>query len=116
MFNLFLKCTPQLSIKIKDACSITVYHYASFLVTSNTLSNLPCKNSIRRAPASSALTKSQTKAITCIPQYMQHSGEMNGVQKRTKVSFGRIMMQALELLLLAKKAGLGTKQVKISGL
>ena len=30
------------------------------------------------------------------------SGGRNGVQRRTKVSFGRIMMQALELLQLAK--------------
>jgi len=38
------------------------------------------------------------------------SGERNGEQKRTKVSFGRTMMQALELLQLAKSWRKGTSR------
>ena len=34
---------------------------------------------------------------------MRGSGEMNGEQRRTKVSFGSAMMQALEILYLAKR-------------
>jgi len=30
-------------------------------------------------------------------RYLRSSGERNGEQRRTKVSFGRTMMQALEL-------------------
>jgi len=35
--------------------------------------------------------------------HLRGSGERNGAQRKTKVSFGRTMMQALELLQLVKR-------------
>ena len=34
--------------------------------------------------------------------HLRGKGERNGIQRKTKVSFGRTMMQAMELLRLAK--------------
>ena len=50
------------------------------------------------------LPKSCTIAITCIATTNHHLTEVerNGVQRKTKVSFGRTIMQALELQWLAK--------------
>ena len=38
--------------------------------------------------------------------YAVRAGQRNGVQRRTRLSFGRTMMQALELLRLAKGVSL----------
>jgi len=40
------------------------------------------------------------------------SGERNGAQKKTKVSFGKTMMQTLELLQLAKRHVLQQSDIK----
>ena len=40
-------------------------------------------------------------------RHLHGSGEKNGEQWKTKVNFGRTMMQALELLQLAKRYVLG---------
>ena len=46
---------------------------------------------------------SRTEAITCTANHHLHgSGEKNGAQWRIKVSFGKTMMQALELRQLVK--------------
>jgi len=49
--------------------------------------------------------KSHTEAIKArtANHFLRGKGERNGVQRRIKVSFGRTMMQALELLQLAKR-------------
>ena len=67
------------------------------------------KNNVRNAPASSALTLvsylgHNTHAAN---HHLCSSGERNGAQSRTKVSFGRTMMQALELLQLEKDMSQG---------
>ena len=65
------------------------------------------KNDVRSAPASNAVPKFRTEAITCIPQIVTFKGtcrgERNGAQRRTKMSFGRTMMQALQQLQLVKR-------------
>jgi len=52
-----------------------------------------------------AVTKSSTKPRSgaTTNHHLRGSGERNGEQRRTKVSFGRTMMQALELQRLAKR-------------
>ena len=45
-------------------------------------------------------------------RYLRSSGERNGEQRRTKVSFGRTMMQALELQRLAKRHISGRSDVE----
>ena len=49
------------------------------------------------------LPKSRTKAITRVPQFATYVVREKGMQMRTKVSFGRTMMQTLELLRLVKR-------------
>ena len=44
--------------------------------------------------------------------HLHGKGERNGVQRITKVSFGRIMIQALEQLRLAKKHISGGSEVE----
>ena len=58
-------------------------------------------NNVRSASANSALTlvSHWSHNAHAANRYLHSSGESNGAQKRTKVSFGRIMMQALQLLL-----------------
>ena len=58
-----------------------------------------------RAPASSALTlvPHQSYNVHTANHHLCSSGKRNGEQRRTKVSFCRTMMQALELLRLVKK-------------
>ena len=52
--------------------------------------------------------------ITNFPanRHLRSSGERNGEQRRTKVSFGRTMIQALELQRLAKRHILGRSDVE----
>jgi len=73
--------------------------YYELLVTIQT------KNSARsHAPANTALTQilhwsHNARSVNC---HLCCRGERNGTQRRAKVSFGKIMMQALELLWLSK--------------
>ena len=62
-------------------------------------------NNLISAPASAALSEvSHQSHNTCTAnRHLRGSVERNGVQRRTKISFGRTMMQALELLHLVKR-------------
>ena len=62
------------------------------------------KNSIRNVPASAALTQvsHQSHNVRTVNCHLHSKEERNGAQRKTKVSFGRTMMQALELLRLMK--------------
>ena len=59
--------------------------------------------------AITAVTKSSMKPRSgaTTNRHLRGSGERNGEQRRTKVSFGRTMMRALELQRLAKRHILG---------
>ena len=67
------------------------------------------KNSIRRAPAGSALFKSCTEAIKRAPQnlYLSSSWERNEALRRTEVNFDGANVGAA---VVGEKAQLGTKQ------
>ena len=69
------------------------------------------KNSARKAYVSSALTKSCTLAITRILT----NADWKGTQRRTKVSFGRTMMQVLDVLWFAKSHILGQLDIAMNG-
>jgi len=73
------------------------------------------RNNVRSAPASSALTlvSHRSHNVRTTNRHPCSKGERNGVQRRTKVSFGRTMMRALELLWLAKKHIPGRTDVEI---
>jgi len=65
--------------------------------------SVQAKNNVRGAPVGSALTlvshrSHKARTINC--RHLHTKGER---QRRTKLSFGRAMMQALELLRLAKR-------------
>ena len=63
------------------------------------------KNNVKSAPASSWLTLVLRRShnVHTANHHLCSKGERNEVQMRTKLSFGRTMMWALELLRLAKK-------------
>jgi len=62
--------------------------------------------------AITAVTKSSTKRRATTNRHLHGSGERNGEQRRTKVSFGRTMIRALELQRLAKRHISGQSDVK----
>ena len=64
--------------------------------------------------AITAVTKSSMKPQSgaTANRHLRSSEERNGEQRRTKVSFGRTMMQALELLQLAKRHISGQSDVE----
>ena len=73
-----------------------------------TLSNSPSKI-VRNTPACIVLTQVlhliciiHTLEIVSANRHLHGHGERNGTQRRTKVSFGRTIMQALEQLRLVK--------------
>ena len=59
------------------------------------------------------LPKSRTETIARVPQIIIYAakGQRNVVQRKTLVSFGRTMMQGLELLQLAKRHVSGQSNV-----
>jgi len=63
------------------------------------------KNNVKNAPASTELTQVShfSHNASTANHHLSASGERNGAQKWTKVSFGRTMMQALALLQLVKR-------------
>jgi len=70
------------------------------------LGNIPSKNKVRSTPASSALAlvlhqSYNVRLENC--RLLHGSGERDGAQRRTKVSFRRIRMEALELLQLMNR-------------
>jgi len=76
-------------------CIITLCFTSSSL---NVWLIFQAKNNGRSAPACTALTE-----VSHWSHNARGKGERNGVQRRTKVSFGKTMMQTLELLRLAKR-------------
>ena len=73
--------------------------------SSNIWLTFQAKSNVRTAPACTALTyvSHQSHNMRTANCHLRSKGERNGVQRRTKVSFGRTIMQALELLQLAKR-------------
>ena len=65
------------------------------------------KNSMLNTSAITAVTKSSMKPRSgaTTNRHLRGSGERNGEQRRTKVTFGRAMMQALELLHISRDEG-----------
>ena len=63
------------------------------------------QNNTRSIPASSALTLVSHRSHNARTpnRHLHGSGENSGTQRRTKVTFGRTMMKALELLRLVKR-------------
>jgi len=78
--------------------------FVLLLVFQTCWATVQAKNTVRSTPASSALTLVSYRSHNAHTKncHLCDSGEGNGAQSRTKVSFGRTMMQALELLRLAK--------------
>ena len=103
---LISKCTPQLSIKKWVCLSIMLlYHYGWQLLWTHWVT-IRAKNSIKNAPASAALTQvshQSHNACTTNRCHLCSKEERNGAHKRTRVSFCRIIIQALELLWLVKR-------------
>ena len=87
-------------------------HFVLLQVHQTIWAKFQAKNNVRSASASTALAQVLYQShITCTVNHHQRgSGERNGAQTRTKVSFDKTMMQVLELLWLVKKAGLGMKR------
>jgi len=71
-------------------------------------------NNVRSAPASSVLTlvSDQSHDGHITNHHLCGKGERNGAKRRTKVSFSRTMMQALELLRLVKRHTSGRTNVE----
>ena len=95
-------------VKVKKRKS----NYALCSVLSNNL-----QNDLSKRIATSAITaetksymKSRSDATTS--RHLRDSGERNGEQKRTKESFGRTMIRALELQRLAKRHISGRNDAK----
>jgi len=69
--------------------------------------NLQCKqkDSVLNTSAIAAVIKSSMKPQSCATanRHLHGSEERNGEERKTKVSFGRTMMRALELQWLAKR-------------
>ena len=85
----------------KIACCITVFAKRKF--SPNILYILLTQNNMQFSNA---------REIRCIANcYLCGSGESNGERRRTKVSFGRTMMRALELLQLVKRHVSGQSNV-----
>jgi len=63
------------------------------------------KDSVLKTSAITAVTKSYMKPQSgaTANRHLRGSGERNGKQRRTKVSFGRTMIRALELQRLVKR-------------
>ena len=101
----FWSLRRALQLKLWVCHSMVVYYSALFPATSNTYGNIPSKNNIRSASASTTLTQvlHRSLIIHTANCHLRRSGERNGTQKRTKVSFCSTTMQALELLQLAKR-------------
>ena len=97
---MFVRHMPKISGCVTPSRCITTHH---FQLLRTFWATVHATNNIRSAPASSVLTQvshwsHNAYTANC---HLHGSGERNGEQRRTKVSFDRTMMQALELLRLA---------------
>ena len=72
------------------------------------------KNNLRSALANSSLTlvSHRSHNTRTANRHLRAKGERNGVQRRTNISFGRAMMQALEPLRLAERHILGQSNIE----
>jgi len=106
-------CAPVINRNSAQSGCINVLHFQLFWTLSVTFE---AKNSVRRAPASSALIQvSHWSCNAHTANYHLHgSRKRNGAQREGKVSLGRSMMQALELLRLVKSHVLGQCDLKIA--
>jgi len=82
-------------------CTITLRFTSS---SSNVWLPFLAKNNITSSPACTALTQVSHRShnVHTANHHLHGKREKSGIRRRTKVSFGRTMMQALELLRLAK--------------
>ena len=104
-------CTPVNNIKVGVAVALTLCFV--LLPGLQTFGYHSKQRIALQAPLLALrLPKSLTKAIARIPQIVTCKGERNGIQRRTKVSFVRTMMQAMELLRLAKRHISGQSDVE----
>jgi len=73
--------------------------------SSNIWLTFQAKNIARSTHACTTVTQVSHRSHNAhtATRHLRGKGKRNGVQMRTKVSFGRTMMQALELLHLAKR-------------
>jgi len=104
-----LRCIPLLS-NFKESVSFDYgvsLRFVLLLALQTFWATFPAKNNARSTPASTALTHQSHNAHSG-NRHLCGSGERNGEQRRTKVSFGRTVMQALEML----QAHLGMKQCR----
>ena len=76
--------------------------YASVLAILNTLGNTPRKRIAEEMPMLALHLPKSNNALTA-NYHLCSSGERNTAQRRTMINIGRTMMQALELLQLAKR-------------
>ena len=98
-------CTTFINLKV----GVLLYHgvslrFVSLLALWTCWATFQTKNNVRSSHASSALTLvlHRSHNMHATNRHLHGSGERNGAQRRTKVSFSITMMQALELLWLAK--------------
>ena len=103
------QCVPLQSISRSENAKGHLYFV---LVLSNILQNILSKSIAAITAVTKSSMKPRSRATTNCHLCGIHSGEKNGKQRRTKVSFGRTMMQALELLWLAKRHILGWSYVE----
>ena len=80
-------------------------HFVLLPVLWTCWSTFQAKNNVRSTSVSSSLTlvSHRSHNLCTVNCHLRGSGERNGTQRKTKLSFGRTMMQTLELLLLAKR-------------
>ena len=102
---------------VKWMCHLnTVYHYTLFYFQLFDIwLTFEANNNARIAPACAALTKvwHQSYNARTANRYLSGKEKRNGVQRRIKVSFGRTIMQALELQLrLAKRHVSGRSNIE----
>ena len=93
------------SMHLNYRFKLGVSHDHGVLICFASLVAVQAKNNVRSSPAGSALTivsdwSHKAHTTNC---HLDAKGEKNGVQWWTKVSFGRTMMRALELLWLVKR-------------
>ena len=82
--------------------------------SSNVWLPFQAKNNIRIPPACTALTlvSHRSHNVHTTNRHLCGKGERNGILRRKKISFGRTMMWALELLQLAKRHISGQSNVE----
>ena len=88
-------CAPYKSGCVALTVCIITLRFASR--SSNVWLPFQAKNNVTSTPASTALTKVSHRShyVRTANRHVRGKRERNGIQRRTKVSFGRTMMQAM---------------------